>query len=227
MGLHRLPTAGAYIPPYWYALKSIAQNHKGLKTLTLKSTITDGSDTYNLTTHYDGAQGPAKIMIYSFSGSPLGSVQIHHENKFLSQLLIQDNLQKLIDASNKFGIKVELPTPNQNVNHEKSKLVRRSGRIGYLYGSQGKTQIVLEKDSFTLLAIDYPDYTVDFLNPKLTRFIVLPRKITLTERGESNPKIIEEIHEVSLNSSLDSKESMMELSTDIPELVKKTIQWLR
>ena len=226
-------SAHAYIPPFWFSIRSLAQNRKDLQSVAFKSKISSNSGLLHLANHYeiktgittisilDSSEKPSFTETFSFTSTP-GNPHI------VPALLFQEQSPLIAKSLVDFGFSIPMPHSQDPVNHEKTKLVRESGRIGYLYLGSNEKKLIIEKDQFQPISIESKGVRITFKNTKLARYVIIPRLIQVSEAATNTLIIQEEISDIQINTAHPSQKSGMNNRDEYAsDLYRLALKWLK
>lgn len=226
--------AHAYIPPAWFQIKSLSNSRSIYKTLTIRSTVSDGSQTLSLLTVADAKEQKLETYVLDSEGKEQFGVTrsfaepiAFTDSAATVVLLFENRFDYMIRGLRTAGIPVALPNDKDPVNAEASQLSRIGGKIAYLVGAENKLQVAIEKDSFVPLQIKRGNgISIEFLNYRLFRFVTFPRQIRLSQSGQT--VLTEEIKDVQVDGA-PIAHNVMPDSSSIPSdgIAKTVFQWLR
>lgn len=234
LGLGLSNFAHAHIPPAWFQIKSISNNRTTYKTLTIRSTVTDGSQSVSLLTVVDTKEQRLETYVLDAQGKELyGVARSFAEPIAFSEsapnvvLLFENRFDFMIRGLRAAGIPVILPNDKDPANAEPSQLLRLNGKVSYLFGMEGKLQVLIEKDSFIPLQVRKPNGTqIDYSNYKMFRFVSFPRQIRVHQAEQT--LLTEEIREVLIDGPAIAH-TVVPDAASIPSdgVAKAVFQWLR
>lgn len=226
--------AQAYIPPAWFQIKSLSNNRSAYKTLTVRSSVTDGSQTLSLLTQVDtkdqkletyvlDSQGKEQFAVSRSFAEPIAFT----ESAASVVLLFENRFDFMVRGLRAAGIPVALPNDKDPANAEASQLVRINGKIAYRVGSETTLQVAIEKDSFLPLQIKRSNgVSIDFLNYRLYRFVSFPRQIRVSQSAQT--LLTEDIKDVQVDGATIAHTITPDSSSIPADGIAKTVfQWLR